>query len=117
MPDLDDVHRLAQDAHDIAKDAAHTAEIAKMSGVSHEAICAERYGVINKTLEEVKRAQSLAASDSKATNDKFTASLADLKSKADKAAGIDIAIRYAVLLLGAAGVIWGIAHGAVHVGP
>lgn len=109
--DINDVHRLAQTACDNAVEAKHLAEVAKMAGTSHEQICAERYAIINKTLDDVKQAQSLAAADQKNKNKEIFDALASIKTQLDRASGIDMTIRYIILLLGAAGIIYGFFNG------
>lgn len=111
--DIDDVHRLAQGAHDIATKAQHDADMAGIAGTTHEQICAERYQVINEKLGDMKRGMSLAASDQKSTNTNIFASLNKLQSKFDKMSGVDLAFRYTCLFLGACGTVFGIVK-AIH---
>lgn len=112
--DIVDVHRLAQSAHDIASEAKHDAEKASMQGTAHEQICAERYLRINDQLSDVKKAQSLAAADQKSHNHNLYTALSDLKSKMDKAGGIDLAFRYICLAVGLVGGLFGIYKAVMH---
>lgn len=108
MTDLNDVHRLAQNAHDVATEAKHDAEKATMSIEAHEKICAERYAGINEKLADVKRAQSLSASDQKTVNTSISVSLNELQSKFNKMAGVDMTLRYIISFLGACGTVFGL---------
>lgn len=83
------------------------AELAMHTITSYEKICTERYENINKQLEGVRMAQSKAADAEKLSIEKIYLSLDELKKTAYGARGIDIALRYMCLLLGAAGVIYG----------
>ena len=109
-----EVMRLAQVAFQTATDANHKAAMAEKSVTAHEEICAERYANINDKLKDVKQAQHTAASkiegvalENRTSIGKLYTAIDALKATANKAAGIDIALRYACLLLGAAGVVWG----------
>lgn len=99
-----EVERLAQAAKTIA-------ERAEQSISSHERICTERYGRINQQLGEAKTALRGVVMDQRSHFTRLYEAIDGLKSTANKAAGIDIAIRYGVLLLGAVGIVFGFFRG------
>ena len=87
--------------------AQNTADKALMQISAHEQLCSERYANINRQLGEVKASQDKSATDTRHSIDKIYAALDGLKATAYKASGIDIALRYACIFIGAAGAIYG----------
>lgn len=98
------------DAMQIALEAKHTADLALQNQAAHERLCAERYSNINRQLSDVALTQKDAARDFNTSISKIYGVLDSLRATANKAGGIDIALRYLCLLIGAAGVIYGISH-------
>lgn len=98
----------AMEAYRAAEKADHRAEQAQMSIDAHEKICAERYSNIATQLKDVKEAQGKAADAHKASQDKIYTAIDELRKTAYKAGGIDLAVRYGCLFIGAIGVIYGI---------
>lgn len=100
--------RVAQQA-DKKSDTALAAANASVSALSgHEQLCGERYANINRQLGEVKTAQTDAVKGHNLSIEKIYLSINSLNATVNKAAGIDIALRYVCIIIGAIGAVYGI---------
>jgi hypothetical protein len=105
---IQEVHRLAQHALDIATQAKFVGESAQKAVDYHEKTCAERYLNINGKLSELHSGLRNAVTRHETSIEKIYIVLDQLRATAHKAGGLDIAFRYLCLVIGAVGVVWGI---------